>query len=198
MAYNIKLLNGHTIGKKKYFFDSNIWLIIVKPKMVPTDREQRYIDFVENFKTSTQNPKIVIPALMLSEIINRYLHDVGMPKFKAKNPLIAELPKFYKEHYRQSDQFKIDYELICDDIKSYNKYYELIPDNLGIDFKTKHLLSNPPKGLDFNDHYYYLMAKKRGYTIVTDDADFFVEDVDVLTYNNKLYKRGTDSVIPKI
>lgn len=198
MAYNISLLDNHSIEKKKYFFDANIWLIILKPPFELTPHQKKYLDFVEKFMKSSQNPKIVIPSLVLSEVINRYLRDVGMNKFIKKNKFTDVDSRFYKEKYRPSDQFKIDYKLLCDDIKNYNNHYEFIPDKLGEEFKSKHILSSPPKSLDFNDHYYYLLAKKENYSIVTDDGDFFVEDVEILTLNSTLYQKMKDSVIPKI
>jgi PIN domain. len=198
MAYNISLLDNHTIEKKKYFFDANIWLMILKPPVTLKPYQKQYLDFVEKFMKSSQNPKIVIPSLILSEVINRYLRDVGMNIFIDKNGFTNVNSRFYKEIYRPSEQFKIDYELLCDDIKSYSKHYEFIPDKLGEEFKSKHILSSPPKGLDFNDHYYYLLAKKEKYSIVTDDGDFFVEDVEILTLNSTLYQKAKDSVKPKI
>jgi len=197
MAYNIKLLNNHTIGKKNYFFDANIWLMILKPSIDLSDYQLKYLDFVQKFMKSANSPRIVVPALVLSEVINRYLREVGMNKFAAKNK-IKDLPKgYYKEVYRSSSQFKIDYKVLCDDIKVYDTHYDLISDKFGIDFTSEDILSDLPQGLDFNDYYYYLLAKKEGYSIVTDDVDFFVEGVEVLTYNSKLYKKGTDSIKPK-
>ena len=137
-----------------------------------------------------------LTELVLSEVINRYLRDVGMNKFIKKNKFTDVDSRFYKEKYRPSDQFKIDYELLCDDIKNFSNHYEFIPDKLGEEFKSKHILSSPPKGLDFNDHYYYLLAKKENYSIVTDDGDFFVKDVEVLTFNSTLYQKMKDSIKP--
>lgn len=105
---------------------------------------------------------------------------------------------YYKDIFRKSEEFAIQYELICDDIKSYHTLYELISDELGLTIKTKHLLSTPPKGLDFNDHYYYLLTKVKNIPIVTDDSDFFVEGVSVLTFNDKLYQSGKDNIVPKM
>jgi len=198
MSYKIKLIDNCTIENRKYFFDANIWLMILKPKITPTPREQKYLNFLERFKTSNQNPKIVIPSLVLSEVINRYLRDVGMERYiKKKNIAKPTPPDFYKKQYRPSQEFKNDYQLLCDDINDFSVYYEFVSDQLGDQITSEDVLLNPPKGLDFNDHYYYLLAKKENYIIVTDDADFFVEDVDILTNNITLYQKGKDSVLPK-
>jgi predicted nucleic acid-binding protein len=51
--------------------------------------------------------------------------------------------------------------------------------------------------LDFNDHYMYLLAKEQSATIITHDADFFGLDIEVGTFNLRLYKSYTDSIRAK-
>lgn len=43
----------------------------------------------------------------------------------------------------------------------------------------------------------HLQAKTNGYPIVTDDGDFFVEDVEILTYNSVLIDRVKSTIIIK-
>lgn len=40
--------------------------------------------------------------------------------------------------------------------------------------------------LDFNDTYFYFLAKKKDLVVITDDADFNVEGVSIYTLNQKL------------
>jgi hypothetical protein len=121
-----------------------------------------------------------------------------MNKYIRKNGLeeAAKSKGFYKENYRKSQQFAIDYILLCDDIKAYHNYFQLLPDGLGDDIKLKHLFKAPPQGLDFNDFYYYLLAKEHNWVVVTDDGDFFVEDIEVHTLNQTLINKYRDQVRP--
>ncbi len=199
MAYDIRLLSNSSLSEKLYFFDANLWIKILRPPFNPDKKEERYLNFFQTFKSHPNHPKIAITSLVLSEVINRLLREYSMKKYIKEETIDPKLidSSFFKSKYRKTDHFKIQYELLCDDIKSYHTLYELINDELGSEIKSKHILKSPPKGLDFNDHYYFLLAKYKNIPIVTDDADFFVDGVTILTYNDGLYQRGKDSVKPK-
>jgi predicted nucleic acid-binding protein len=195
MAYNIRHIDNVGLQKKMYFFDANLWLKILKPPFSISKKDQKYLDFFEKFKNHPQHPKIVVTALVLSEVINRYLREVSFRKFCKKNGVgDPPPPSYYKEIYRSSQQFQADYVSIGEDIKTYQNFYELIPDGLTTDIKQKDILTSPPVNLDFNDLYYYKLSLKNGFTIVTDDKDFFVEDVEVITYNNQLIEKAKAAV----
>ncbi len=195
MPYSIRHLSLVSLQKKKYFLDANIWIKILKPPFNISAKDQKYITFVESFKGHILNPKIVIPSLLLSEIINRYLRDVSFPIFCNKTGIKRE-PANFKQFYRTTPQYLSDYVSLCEDIKAYQNYFELIPDELTTTIKQKHILTNLPANIDFNDHYYYLLAKNNKFTIVTDDGDYFVEDVDIITQNNDLVSRAKALVKP--
>jgi len=197
MAYNIRDIQFVGLQKKKYFFDANLWLKILKPSFNISKRDQKYLQFFETFKNHPQHPKIAVTALVLSEVINRYLREVSFKKFCNKNNNPNPDPSYYKEKYRPDPQFQTDYISLCEDIKAYEDYYELIADGLTTDVKQKDILTSPPINLDFNDLYYYKLAMKNDFTIVTDDKDFFVEDVEVLTYNNQLIERAKAAIVIK-
>jgi len=190
MGFNIVDISTCTPQGKKYLFDTNIWLMILNPKFPPSKREQKYLKFWEkiinyNFKP---RPKIVLLSLMLSEIINSYMKGGAFKRYARKvRKSIDEID--FKKDYRITEHYKIQYHLLCDEIKKHHNYYEFVSDEFK-SFKPSDYLKHPPISLDFNDHYYYRFAKKKGYTIVTDDEDFFVEDVEIITANQKLlYKR---------
>ena len=104
------------------------------------------------------------------------------------------MPKsYYKEVYRSSEQFRKDYISLCEDIKAYQNLYKLFSDGFGMEIRQKDILTSPPVSLDFNDYYYYKMALQNNFTIVTDDKDFFVPDVEILTYNNQLIDRAKNT-----
>lgn len=185
MSYNIQRLDFFSIKEGNYFFDSNIWLKILRPKNNPTPKEQKYIDFFEKLRKKG-NAKVVVPVMVLSEVINRYLREVSMQKYILKKKLKEVGKEFYKEVFRPTPEFKIEYELLCDEIKAYHDTLTLINDGVSTDFKFKHILNSPPKGLDFNDYFYYTLCKKNDYLLVTDDKDFFVEDIQIITLNSTL------------
>ena len=197
MAYNIRNIDLVGLQKKKYFFDANLWLKILKPPFDLSQRDKKYLDFVQKFQNNPNHPKIVITSLVLSEVINRYLREVSYPIFCKAQKVIDPAKSYYKEVYRNSPQFQTDYVSLCEDIKAFQNFYELVPDGLGTDVRQKDILTSPPLHLDFNDLYYYKLSLKHGYTIVTDDKDFFVENVEVLTYNNQLIERAKNAVVVK-
>ena len=94
---------------------------------------------------------------------------------------------FYKAVFRKSDEFKIAYTLLCDEIRDMHDTLHLVSDKLGDKFKLKHILKDLPTHLDFNDHYYYQICKANNYILVTDDKDFWVEDVEVMTESETLF-----------
>jgi len=197
MNYNIRHLDNVGLQKRKYFFDANLWLKILKPPFKIPPRDQKYLNFFEKFKDNINHPKIVVTALVLSEVINRYLRDVTFPKFYKKQNVENPDKSYYKTIYRPSPQFLLDYISLCEDIKTYQDFYELVDDGFGTDIKQKDILNYPPQSLDFNDNYYYQIAKKRNYIIITDDKDFFVPEVEILSYNNQLIEMAKAAVIIK-
>jgi predicted nucleic acid-binding protein len=197
MAYNIRNIDMVGLAKKHYFFDANLWLKILKPQFNLSARDAKYLEFFEKFKNSPSHPKIAVTTLVLAEVINRYLRDVTYPKFCKKQGQTNPDKSYYKEVYRASPQFVCDYISLCEDIKAYQNFYNLVADGLGTDIKQKDILTSPPQSLDFNDNYYYKMALKHGFTIVTDDKDFFVEEVEILTFNNQLIEKAKTTIIIK-
>ena len=185
MSYNIISLNQYNIEENtEYFLDANIWLIILQPKISLSHNEIKYIAFFEKIIANTKC-KIVLSSLVLSEVINRILRDVHMEKYIRKlekeDPNIIIEKGFYKNTFRNSDAFIEAYSLISQDIKNYHNSIKLIGDGFGSDFRYKNILDNLPKGLDFNDYYYYNLCKKYNYILVTDDKDFWVENIKVVT-----------------
>lgn len=175
-----------------YFLDANIWLKILNPKVKASHKDKVYRNFFDSIISNSKS-KIVLPSLVLSEVINRILREVHMGKYIAKqkqlDPSFKEDSGFYKSVFRKTEDFRIAYNLVCDEIKNYHSSISLINDGLGSEFKFKHILKDPPSGLDFNDYYYYNICKKKGYVLVTDDKDFWVEDVMILTQSDTLYNR---------
>jgi predicted nucleic acid-binding protein len=194
MPYHIRHIDTAGLHKRQYFFDANLWLKILKPPFLLSKRDEKYLAFFERFKNHTDHPKIIVTSLVLSEVINRYLRDVSYPIFWKRQGIDEPDKSYYKLVYRPSQEFLTDYISLCEDIKAYQHFYELANDGLTSDIRQKDILTSPPQSLDFNDNYYYQLAMKRNYIIVTDDKDFFVPDVEVITYNQQLIDRGNGEV----
>ncbi len=190
MSYQIIHIDQVSTLGPFYFFDANLWLKILKPPIAPSKRDTKYLNFVERFKSDPNKPKIAITAFLLSEVINRFLHDEAFKKYCKKNTVERPEKSYYKMVYRTSKEYIEDYTNLCDDIYAYSNIFTMINDDLGNRVTIDQLLQNPSTSLDFNDNYYYLLAKLNGYPIVTDDGDFFVEDVPILTYNNTLIEKA--------
>lgn len=190
MAYSYSKANLYSVkDDAKYFLDANIWLKILQPKLDSSHKDKEYRKLFEKI-TENSKCKIVLPALILSEVINRILREVHMGKFVSKikkgNPTFSPDKDFYKNVFRNSPEFKIAYSLVCDEIKNYHTTIDLLNDGLGVDFKFKHILKDLPSGLDFNDHYYYQLCKKNNFILITDDKDFWVENIEIVTMSPTL------------
>ncbi len=190
MAYSYSKANFYSVkDDARYFLDANIWLKILQPKLDSSNKDKEYRKLFEKIIENTKC-KIVLPALILSEVINRILRDVHMGKYVSKirksNPNFSPDKDFYKNVFRNTPEFKIAYNLVCDEIKNYHATIDLLNDGLGVDFKFKHILTDLPSGLDFNDHYYYQLCKKNNFILITDDKDFWVENIEIITMSSTL------------
>lgn len=187
MAYSITNLHHHSIKDKQYIFDSNMWIFILRPKLKPTRIEKDYLTFFSRFKVHEKKPKIILLSTILSEVINTLL-KIACEAYASRSNIT--LDKYYfKQKYRYTEDYKESYHTICDDIKNFGKLYELKSDDFGSNIKVEDILNSPLIGLDFNDLIIYQIAKANGYIIITNDSDFYVEDVEVLTYNTTLLNK---------
>ena len=201
MSYSYFKASSHSIkNQEKYFLDANVWLKILAPKNKLSYKDKGYLAFFEKLINNTK-VRIVVPALVVSEVINRIIRDVHYKKhinaIKRQQPDFVEPVRYYKNVFRNTQDYQKAYNLICDDIKSYNVSLDLVNDEFGTTFKFKHVMSNPPISLDFNDYYYYNLCKKKGYFLVTDDSDFWVEGVDVVTMSDTLLNKHIATLIKK-
>ncbi|MBG7611055.1 PIN domain-containing protein [Polaribacter sp. BAL334] len=201
MDYSYSNASSHSVkNQEKYLLDANIWLKILIPKNKLSYKDKSYLAFFERLVNNTK-ARIVLPALVVSEVINRIIREVYYEKhiisIKRLTPSFVEPDGYYKNVFRNTQDYQIAYNLICDDIKSYNTSIDLISDEFGSTFKFKHVMSNPPINLDFNDYYYYNLCKKRGYFLVTDDKDFWVKDVNIVTMSDTLLNKHIATLITK-
>lgn len=113
MEYNVRHIDFAGLEKKKYFFDANLWLKILKPPFKPSSKDQKYLQFFEKFRNHPAKPKIAVTALLLSEVMNRYLRDVTFKIFCQKQGVFNADKSYYKMVYRLSHKFTEDYISLC-------------------------------------------------------------------------------------
>lgn len=193
---NIFNLHNNSSPKKGcyYIFDSNVWLPLLG--LESESLSEHYKNFFGKiFKT--EDAKIILCPLQLSEILNRLLrydskicHDKKYGKSSGKTPSVYE---FYKDEYRGSVDFKAKYESIMDDLDQWSTHI-VVKDCTTSDIAT--LTEFKSQNLDFNDNYLYLVAKEHEAIIITHDGDFFNLDIIVGTYNKVLYNKYKDSIKP--
>ncbi|MCL7753291.1 PIN domain-containing protein [Polaribacter sp. Z022] len=199
MSFHYSKASSHSINNSEnYFLDANIWLKILVPKNNQSYKDKNYLLFFDKILKNTK-VRIVVSALVISEVINRIIRDVyyakHLKKTKQLQPNFTPSKSYYKDVFRCSLEYKIAYNLICDEIKNYHSSIDLINDEFGSTFKFKHILKDPPKNLDFNDYYYFNLCKKKGYYLVTDDKDFWVEDVNIVTMSPTLLDKHIATLI---
>lgn len=173
----------------KYLFDTNVWLAVLDPIF----NDQYYAPYVNFFNgiinDNKSKAKIAMPGLLLSEIINRMLNDIYYKEFCISNPCPVDKNKswHYKKIYRVSSNYKSDLDDVCASIRDYHAKIEFVSDNL-FKYSCKQLIKNIPLHLDINDYLFCKMALEQNLIIVTNDADFIIEDIHILTARKELLR----------
>ena len=188
----LSIQNYKPLLGQKYVFDANAWIYILEADLelrAASSKGTQYVNLLERIKQAgSPKPKVVLPAIILSEVVNRLLRSYYFPLFVEENktlPFTTEQSRNYKDVYRKHDQFRIDYSSILYNIKTYHNLFELVSDEFD-QFRVKDVFNKPDVNLDFNDYLLVEMAKRNNYIIVTDDSDLKGQDVTVVTSNQKL------------
>lgn len=179
-------------GNRLYFFDANVWLLILDPPLPLNHLQQAYIDFWGQLVNTYDGSRklVAVNTVLISEVLNTYLRI----RFSSyKDELVAlgketrkEVSKFdFKRDYRTSKSYEGSLISFQDDMSSYNSYIEAFDDKAQ-EIGLLNLLSTMPTGADFNDLYYYEFCKRYQFPIVTHDGDFNYTDHQILTCNPKL------------
>lgn len=191
MAFEIFRASSYKIEKDSlYFLDANIWIFILAPKNKPANSTQHYIKLFEDI-LNEESVKIVVPAMLISEVVNRILRDVSYDNFlhSINTKRSSVHSRHYKDVFRPSAAFKDAYEVLVNDFVAYSDSIKFVDDGFGVDVSTDQILDSPPTSLDFNDNYYYSLAISRGYKIITDDGDFWTENLKIITQNAVLLEK---------
>lgn len=219
MEYQISDLSQYSPEKGvHYFFDANIWINylyrsdIVNPKKKRDIKIKQYNDFFDKVISfvDTPKPKIIVTNMLISEIVNRFLKSYDMEKYIRKNQALLarqnhirivhtnsskekRIPKegFYKSVYRKTDNYNNDYVRRINEIKAFIGKLVFASDGSNI-LAPRDIFSSKYPNLDFNDQIFFQFAKKYNYTFVTDDGDYWVKDIKVLTLNQSLLEKQTE------
>lgn len=176
MARLIDLNKYKFNGKEKIILDTNVLLYLFGPFNGGND--YGYSEFLKNAINSCA--ELFVNNQILSEFINRNCRLAYQQYLKNKK---CKQNKFqYKRHYRSTADFKENYKLSIEIIKT-----EILSiSNLSvIDVKDiTHALSHYQM-LDFNDELILQNAYRESLNIVTHDTDFFNVNIEVpiMTYN---------------
>jgi len=183
--------NSNPQNEVMYLFDANVWLAILEG-FYNERMYNSYITFFDKIITNRIAPSAMIgmPSLLISEIINRIMKDIYYYNYCADSNLNFNTPGQYKRIYRESKEYVLDFENVCSNIRDYDKKITFISDDLNL-YTCDDIIKNIPQHLDFNDYVYCKIASKKNIAIVTNDKDFKVEDIRILTIQKSLLDLNT-------
>ena len=190
---NIQRLANATVRSTNYFVDANVWIYSIQGDVVLNHWQKRYSDFFYGIIESSLDPKpkIVMPTMLFSEVLNTWIKRFAMDEYQTQNPIDIgrKNPFSFKRDYRPTQHYKDNYEKICDDVTSMKDSILFINDST--------VVTNPPMYIspvvgpfDFNDYLYYQICrefqKSSPITILTNDGDFQISDIPIITANKTL------------
>ena len=185
MSFQVSdIRNCHPKNGCTYLFDANVWLSVLydfynSPHYLPYTRF--FNEIIRNITAPTA--RIGVPSLLLSELINRAMNDIHYHEYCfSVSPKNKKQTKHnhYKNNYRKSAHYIADLEDVCSNIRDYYQKIAFISDELNL-YTCNTLIKKIPAHLDINDYMYATIARSQNLIIVTNDADFMIEDVQVLT-----------------
>lgn len=189
-----------------YVLDTNVLL----PIFGLEDEEYKpYVTYfskiVKSIDDGSNKHKIIVTSLQISELTNRLLRfnaSKTFDKLSLKEKAIHKnhFPSYYKNVFRNSEAFEGEMSKIISGFEDYEDYFELkeVTSLKGI----KSVFDFNPRKLDFNDNYILLTAIEYDAILISNDSDFYDEDVKFATYNQKLIKmektKRDNEIIAKI
>ncbi len=176
---NTQDIKAHSFSETdKYFLDANIWLYVYGPIAFRNKKSATYSKAL--FELRNVGCLIFIDVLIVSEFINTYA------RFEHKQSQRREIN--FKE-FRKTSTFSEISKDITNNTKRIIKQCQRCNLNF-VDIDIEGLLSKFEKGdSDFNDQVFSEICKINGYILITDDADFDCEDLNILTANQRLLNK---------
>lgn len=189
--YLIRDIRNEEPGDRLYFFDANIWLLILDRSLQPKYYEQVYIDFWDKLTSLPEARKVVVAnSLLISEVFNRYLR-IKFESYKKEQIEYLKKPKLeiekltFKEDYRGSIDYQENFVAFTSEFTAYDSFIEIINDKAE-EVNIMEMLNDMSTNSDFNDVYYQRFCKLNGFPIVTHDGDFRFKGTPILTCNKDL------------
>ncbi|WP_041257823.1 type II toxin-antitoxin system VapC family toxin [Fibrella aestuarina] len=191
----LPIKNHNPFPGRKYLFDANAWIFVLEAdlelKQSTTSKADLYIDLLGKInQAGSPKPKVVLPAIVLSEVVNRLLRSYYFPLFVEQHKTLITSgsdSQNYKQVYRPHHQFRIDYEVILYNIKAYHNILELVSDGFG-EMSVRNVFTKPDNTLDFNDYLLVDIAKRNNFIVVSDDGDLAGRDITVVTGNQAMLR----------
>lgn len=188
---NITNLRRASVTSANYFVDANVWIYSLQKFEDLEHWENSYYQFFFDIVDSTLDPqpKIILPTLLISEIVNTYLRKFAIPEYKLENGIADTTPFEFKRDYRPTQHYTDSFEKIMDDIQSLHASIKFYDDRLVANDKS--ILLNKSIGqFDYNDYLYYSLCKELNKServiMLTNDGDFQVSDFEIITSNRTL------------
>lgn len=188
---NIKNLKKSSVTSANYFVDANVWIYSLQNFDDLEHWENTYYQFFYDIIDSTlePQPKLLLPTILLSEIINTFLRKFAIPEYRLENGIPDHEAVDFKKGYRPTQHYKDSYEKIIDDIHGLHSSIKFIDDSCITNNPS--ILLNKSLGLfDYNDHLYYSFCKELSRNekviMLTNDSDFQVSDIEIITLNKTL------------
>lgn len=169
-----------------YFFDANVWVLILTTPSDLRHYEKPYITFFEtlielNPEGEDQFPKIIVTPLLLSEIFNQQMQS----RFKQWKEFNGHSDALFKKDFRPTEEHDTCVRNFTSDFLSFQNWIVFKNDDMEAIDPTS-LLESFPANTDFNDQCYYLQAYDHDWSIVTNDGDFLQPKVEIITNNKSL------------
>lgn len=84
---NIQRLANTAVQSTNYFVDANVWIYAIQGDGVLAHWQKRYSDFFYDIAESSLDPKprIVMPTMLFSEILNTWIIKFAMDEYKTLN-----------------------------------------------------------------------------------------------------------------
>ncbi len=180
MLPQISDIKKYTFSEQDHLLlDANIWMSIYGPIAKKDWRTSVYSAALKEIRKN--NCEIFIDVLILSEFINAF----SRAEFNQLNPIIK--PQNYKD-FRNSAQFKPYAQEISINARKIIKICRRC-DSVFEYMDLPSLLAQYEEGeSDFNDQILVEICKSKDLTLITHDADFKAESINILTANKKLLK----------
>ena len=153
--------------------------------------QERYIDYFYGIIESTLEPKprILFPTMLFSEALNTWLKKIAMEEYKALKGIRDGDRFYFKRDYRPTAHYRENYERICEDVSSFKSSLLFIDDSCVV-VGDPPMYIKPIFDFDFNDYFYYQICrefqKSNPVTILTNDGDFQISDIPIVTSNRPL------------